>query len=178
MKLNENILKCHELLDMGYGIIRKDESEDELVIFAALSFLGKAVDVMKAEYKKAALEKALSVLKESNKEKGAFIYNALKFTVSESEFFDFLGHPQKYNDKSSTEYRRQAAIQADCKTQSQICTQLMSSLKKQYMLDHPNAVADQTNYSLSFGLDETCKLLGLTNPEMPGETKVVTLNEL
>ena len=178
MELNENILNCHKLLQWGYDMILGNNQHDSLEIFAALGFIGKAVDVMKEEYKKDAAKIAADKLELAQKTSGSFRYNGLIFSVSRTRVFDFVGRPQKYYDEIGTAYRKQYNSQQEYSTLSKACTRVMAGLKSQYELEHPNVVPDDIIDKLSFELTETCKMLGMDIPEKPKETKVVAISEL
>ena len=178
MELNENILNCHKLLQWGYDMILGNKEHDSLEIFGALGLIGRAVDVMKEEYKKDAQELAIKELKKSDKTSGGFRYNGLIFSLSESKFFDFVNKPHKYTDEIGTAYRKEYYTQQEYETLKKACTKLMAGYKSQYELKHPNVVADDTIQKLSFEIGETGKMLGIVIPEKKKEAKVVTLNEL
>ena len=105
MKLNENILRGQELLELGKKLIYGNEEDDSLAVMAGITFVQKAAEYLRAEYIKEATNLAMGILKKDKKTNGSFKQNGISYSVSKSVVYDFIGNPQKYHDADSTSYR-------------------------------------------------------------------------
>ena len=182
MKLTEDILRAQQLLKWGSDLAVQDGTNDDpdvLLIFAGLVTIEKAVQALKSEYQDTALKVAKDELEKLGKESGTLKHNTFVFSVSKSDFFDFVGEPQKYHDETGTQYRAEYDKQVKYKGMSQACTQVMNGLKKRYPLEHPNVKPERTDNSLSFQFVRTMKALGLEIPtSLNDDSKVVQINDL
>ena len=182
MKLTEDILRAQQLLKWGSELAVLDgtnDNPDVLLIFAGLVTIEKAVQALKGVYQDWATKMAKEELKKLKRESGSLKVGGLVFNVSESDFFDFVGEPQKYHDETGTQYREEYAKQAKYKSLAQACTKVMKGLKDRYPLEHPKVEPERTDTKLSFQFAQTMKNLGLEIPtSLSDDPKVVQINYL
>ena len=178
MKLNENILRGQELLELGKKLIYGNEEDDSLAVMAGITFIQKAAEYLRAEYAKEATEIAMSILEKDKKTSGSFKQNGIAYSISKTVVYDFIGKPQKYHDEDSTSYRANYYKREELKAAATACTKSMASDKAQFIVNHRNIDPEETNYTLNVQFEETAKLLGLKLPEPEKETVVVQLNDL
>ena len=178
MKLNENILRAQELLELGKKKIYGNEEDDALAVMAGITIVQKAAEYLRAEYAKEATEIAMSILEKDKKTSGSFKQNGIAYSVSKTVIYDFVGNPQKYHDKDSTSYRENYYKREEMKAVATACTQSMAGDKAQFIVNHPNIEPEQTEFTLNVQFAETAKMLGLKLPEPEKETVVVQLNDL
>ena len=182
MNLTEDILRAQKLLEWGWELVQEEETIDDadvLLIYAGLVTIEKAVQSLKSVYQETAMKMAKAELDKVSKTSGSFKFGAFAFNVSESDFFDFVGEPQKYHDETGTQYREEYYKQAKYKSLSAACTKVMDGLKKRYPLEHPNVKPERTDYKLSFQFARTMKNLDLAIPKnLSDEPKKVAINDL
>ena len=178
MKLNENILRGQELLELGKKLIYDNEETDALAVMAGITFVQKAAEYLRAEYIKEATEKAMAILEKDKETSGSFKQNGISYSISQTIVYDFIGNPQKYHDADSTSYRANYYKREELKAAATACTKSMASDKAQFIVNHRNIEPEKTNFTLNVQFEETAKLLGLKLPEPAKETVVVKLNEL
>ena len=178
MKLNENILRGQELLELGKKLIYGNEEDNALAIMAGITFVQKAAEYLRAEYVKEATEKAMGILEKDKKTSGSFKQNGISYSISKSVVYDFIGNPQKYHDADSTSYRANYYKREELKAAATACTKSMAGDKAKFIVNHPSIDPEKTNFTLNVQFEETAKLLGLKLPEPGKETVVIKLNEL
>ena len=178
MKLNENILRGQELLELGKKLIYGNEEDDSLAVMAGITFVQKAAEYLRAEYIKEATNLAMGILKKDKKTNGSFKQNGISYSVSKSVVYDFIGNPQKYHDADSTSYRANYYKREELKAAATACTKSMAGDKAKFIVNHPSIEPEETKFTLNVKFEETAKLLGLKLPEPESETVVVKLNEL
>ena len=178
MKLNENILRGQELLELGKKLIYGNEEDDSLAVMAGITFVQKAAEYLRAEYIKEATNLAMGILKKDKKTNGSFKQNGISYSVSKSVVYDFIGNPQKYHDADSTSYRANYYKREELKAAATACTKSMASDKAQFIVNHKNIEPERTDFTLNVQFEETAKLLGLKLPEPEKETVEIKLNEL
>ena len=167
MNLTEDILRAQKLLEWGWEMAILDgtnEDPDVLCIFAGLVTIEKAVEALKNEYQDTATKIVKEELEKLHKQSGTFKKGGLVFSLSKSDFFDFVGEPQKYHDEVGTQYREEYYKQAKYKDLSAACTQVMKGLRKRFPLEHPKVEPERTDTKLSFQFVQTMKALGLEIP--------------
>ncbi len=178
MKLNENILRAEELLELGKKKIYGNEETDSLAVMAGITFVQKAAAYLRAEYIKEATNLAMGILENDKKDSGSFKQNGVSYSISKSVVYDFVGNPQKYHDADSTSYRANYYKREELKAAATACTKSMASDKAQFIVNHRNIEPEETNFTLNVQFEQTAKLLGLKLPEPEKETVVVQLNDL
>ncbi len=178
MKLNENILRGQELLELGKKLIYGNEEDDSLAVMAGITFVQKAAEYLRAEYVKEATEKAMGILEKDEKTSGSFKQNGISYSISETIVYDFIGNPQKYHDADSTSYRANYYKREELKAAANACTKSMASDKAQFIVNHKNIEPEENKFTLNVQFEDTAKLLGLKLPEPGKETVVVQLNDL
>ena len=182
MNLTEDILRAQQLLKWGTDLALVDEKmedPDVLLIYAGLVTIEKAVQSLKSVYQDSATKLAKEELEKLDKESGSFKKGGFVFNISESDFFDFVGEPQKSHDETGTQYREEFYQQAKYKSLAQACTKVMKGLKDRYPLEHPNVKPERTDTKLSFQFAQTMKNLDLAMPKnLSDEPKVVAINDL
>ena len=178
MKLNENILRGQELLELGKKLIYGNEEDNALAVIAGTVIVEKAAKYLRAEYIKEATALAMGILEKDKKDSGSFKQNGISYSISKSVIFDFIGNPQKYHDADSTSYRANYYKREELKAAATACTKSMASDKAQFIVNHKNIEPEETKFSLNVQFEDTAKLLGLKLPEPKKETVVVKLNEL
>ena len=178
MKLNENILRGQELLELGKKLIYGNEEDNALAIMAGITFVQKAAEYLRAEYVKEATEKAMAILEKDKKTSGSFKQNGISYSISKSVVYDFIGNPQKYHDADSTSYRANYYKREELKAAATACTKSMAGDKAKFIVNHPSIEPEETKFTLNVQFEETAKLLGLKLPEPGKETVVIKLNEL
>ena len=178
MKLNENILRGQELLELGKKLIYGNEEDDSLAVMAGITFVQKAAEYLRAEYIKEATEKAMGILEKDKKTSGSFKQNGISYSVSKKVVYDFIGNPQKYHDADSTSYRANYYKREELKAAATACTKSMAGDKAKFIVNHPSIEPEETDFTLNVQFEETAKLLGLKLPEPEKETVVVQLNDL
>ena len=178
MKLNENILRGQELLELGKKLIYDNEETDALAVMAGITFVQKAAEYLRAEYIKEATEKAMAILEKDKKDSGSFKQNGISYSIAKSVVYDFIGNPQKYHDADSTSYRENYYKREELKAAATACTKSMAGDKAQFIVNHPNIEPEKTDFTLNVQFAETAKLLGLKLPETKKEVVEVKLNEL
>ncbi len=178
MKLNENILRAQELLELGKKKIYGNEETDSLAVMAGIAFIKNAADFLRDEYIKEATQNAMKILEDDKKTSGSFKRNGISYSVSKSIVYDFIGNPQKYHDADSTSFRANYYKREELKAAATACTKSMASDKAQFIVNHRNIEPEKTNFTLNVQFEETAKLLGLKLPEAEKETVVVQLNDL
>ena len=178
MKLNENILRGQELLELGKKLIYGNEEDDSLAVMAGITFIQKAAEYLRAEYVKEATKTAMGILEKDKKTSGSFKQNGISYSISETVIYDFIGNPQKYHDADSTSYRENYYKREELKAAATACTKSMAGDKAQFIVNHPNIEPEKTDFTLNVQFAETAKLLGLKLPETKKEVVEVKLNEL
>ena len=178
MKLNENILRGQELLELGKKLIYGNEEDDSLAVMAGITIVQKAAEFLRAEYAKEATEIAMGILEKDKKNSGSFKQNGIAYSISKTVVYDFIGKPQKYHDEDSTSYRANYYKREELKAAATACTKSMASDKAQFIVNHRNIEPERTDFTLNVQFEETAKLLGLKLPEPEKETVVVKLDEL
>ncbi|MBE6324020.1 MAG: hypothetical protein E7074_03455 [Bacteroidales bacterium] len=178
MKLNENILRGQELLELGKKLIYGNEETDSLAVIAGVAIIQKAADYLREEYIQEATDIAKGELEKEKKTSGSFARNGITYSVSKSVVYDFVGKPQKYHDADSTSYRENYYKREDLKAAATACTKSMAGDKAQFIVNHPNIEPEKTDYTLNVQFTETAKYLGLKLPEPEKEVVEVKLNEL
>jgi hypothetical protein len=178
MKLNENILRGQELLELGKKLIYGNEEDDSLAVIAGTTIVQKAAEYLRAEYIKEATALAMGILEKDKKTSGSFKQNGISYSISETVIYDFIGNPQKYHDADSTSYRANYYKREELKAAATACTKSMAGDKAKFIVNHPSIEPEETKYTLNVKFEETAKLLGLKLPEPKKETVVVKLNEL
>jgi hypothetical protein len=178
MKLNENILRGQELLELGKKLIYDNEEANALAVIAGTVIVQKAAKYLRAEYIKEATGIAMGILEKEKKNSGSFKQNGISYSVSKSVVYDFIGNPQKYHDADSTSYRANYYKREELNAAASACTKSMASDKAQFIVNHRNIEPEKTDFKLNVKFEETAKLLGLKLPEPGKETVVVKLNEL
>ena len=178
MKLNENILRGQELLELGKKLIYGNEETDSLAVMAGITFIQKAAEFLRAEYVKEATEKAMAILEKDKETSGSFKQNGISYSISQTIVYDFIGNPQKYHDADSTSYRANYYKREELKAAATACTKSMASDKAQFIVNHRNIEPEKTNFTLNVQFEETAKLLGLKLPEPEKEVVEIKLNEL
>ena len=178
MKLNENILRGQELLELGKKLIYGNEEDNALAVIAGVAIVQKAADYLRAEYIKEATQIAMGILDKDKKDSGKFKQNGISYSISKSVVYDFIGNPQKYHDADSTSYRANYYKREELNAAATACTKSMASDKAQFIVNHRNIEPEETDYTLNVQFEDTAKLLGLKLPEPEKETVVVQLNDL
>ena len=178
MKLNENILRGQELLELGKKLIYGNEEDDSLAVMAGITIVQKAAEYLRAEYAKEATEIAMGILKKDKKTSGSFKQNGIAYSVAKKVNYDFIGKPQKYHDEDSTAYRKNYAERAALQKAATACTEVMAGCKAKFICNHPDIEPEKTDFTLNVQFEDTAKLLGLKLPEPEKETVVVQLNDL
>ena len=178
MKLNENILRGQELLELGKKLIYGNEEDNALAVIAGTVIVEKAAKYLRAEYIKEATNLAMGILEKDKKTSGPFKQNGISYSVSKSVVYDFIGNPQKYHDADSTSYRANYYKREELKAAATACTKSMAGDKAKFIVNHPSIDPEKTNFTLNVQFEETAKLLGLKLPEPGKETVVIKLNEL
>ena len=178
MKLNENILRGQELLELGKKLIYGNEEDNALAVIAGTVIVQKAAEYLRAEYIKEATNLAMGILEKDKKTSGPFKQNGISYSVSKSVVYDFIGNPQKYHDADSTSYRANYYKREELKAAATACTKSMAGDKAKFIVNHPSIDPEKTNFTLNVQFEETAKLLGLKLPEPKKETVVVKLNDL
>ena len=178
MKLNENILRGQELLELGKKLIYGNEEDNALAVIAGTVIVQKAAEYLRAEYIKEATNLAMGILEKDKKTSGPFKQNGISYSVSKSVVYDFIGNPQKYHDADSTSYRANYYKREELKAAATACTKSMAGDKAKFIVNHPSIDPEKTNFTLNVQFEETAKLLGLKLPEPGKETVVIKLNEL
>jgi len=178
MKLNENILRGQELLELGNKLINDCQETNALGVIAGLVFIQKAAEFLKAEYVAEATEMAKAALDGGKKNSGSFMQNGISYSVSRTVNYEFVEKPQKYHDEDSTAYRTNYYERESYKEAAKACTDAMKGCRSKFIANHPNVDPESVDYSLSVQFAETAKFLGLKLPEPKKETVVVTLNSL
>ena len=178
MKLNENILRGQELLELGKKLIYGNEEDNALAVIAGTVIVQKAAEYLRAEYIKEATNLAMGILEKDKKTSGPFKQNGISYSVSKSVVYDFIGNPQKYHDADSTSYRANYYKREELKAAATACTKSMAGDKAKFIVNHPSIEPEETKYTLNVKFEETAKLLGLKLPEPEKETVVVQLNDL
>ena len=178
MKLNTNILRGQELLELGKKLIYGNEETDSLAVIAGVTFIQKAAEYLRAEYIKEATQIAMGILEKDKKTSGSFKQNGISYSVSKSIVYDFIGNPQKYHDADSTSYRANYYKREEFNALATACTKSMASDKAQFIVNHRNIEPEATNFTLNVQFEETAKLLGLKLPAPEKETVEIKLNEL
>ncbi len=178
MKLNENILRGQELLELGKKLIYGNEEDNALAVIAGTAIIKKAADFLRDEYIEEATQKAMKILEDDKKDSGSFKQNGISYSVSKSIIYDFIGNPQKYHDADSTSYRANYYKREELKAAATACTKSMASDKAQFIVNHKNIEPEGTDFKLNVQFEETAKLLGLKLPEPEKGTVVVQLNDL
>ena len=178
MKLNENILRGQELLELGKKLIYGNEETDSLAVMAGITFIQKAAEFLRAEYVKEATEKAMAIREKDKETSGSFKQNGISYSISQTIVYDFIGNPQKYHDADSTSYRANYYKREELKAAATACTKSMASDKAQFIVNHRNIEPEKTNFTLNVQFEETAKLLGLKLPEPEKEVVEIKLNEL
>ena len=98
MKLNENIMRGQELLELGKKLIYGNEEDNALAVIAGTVIVEKAAKYLRAEYIKEATALAMGILEKDKKTSGSFKQNGISYSISKSVVYDFIGNPQKYHD--------------------------------------------------------------------------------
>ena len=178
MKLNENILRGQELLELGKKLIYGNEEDNALAVIAGTVIVQKAAEYLRAEYIKEATALAMGILEKDKKTSGSFKQNGISYSISKSVVYDFIGNPQKYHDADSTSYRANYYKREELKAAATACTKAMTGDKAKFIVNHPSIDPEKTNFTLNVQFEETAKLLGLKLPEPEKETVVVQLNDL
>ena len=178
MKLNENIMRGQELLELGKKLIYGNEEDNALAVIAGTVIVEKAAKYLRAEYIKEATEKAMAILEKDKETSGSFKQNGISYSISQTIVYDFIGNPQKYHDADSTSYRANYYKREELKAAATACTKSMASDKAQFIVNHRNIEPEKTDFTLNVQFEETAKLLGLKLPEPEKETVVVQLNDL
>ena len=178
MKLNENILRAQELLELGKKLIYGNEEDNALAVIAGTVIVEKAAKYLRAEYIKEATALAMGILEKDKKTSGSFKQNGISYSVSKKVVYDFIGNPQKYHDADSTSYRANYYKREELKAAATACTKSMAGDKAKFIVNHPSIEPEETKYTLNVKFEETAKLLGLKLPEPEKETVVVQLNDL
>ena len=178
MKLNENILRGQELLELGKKKIYDNEETDALAVIAGIAIVQKAAEYLRAEYIKEATKIAMGILEDDKKDSGSFKQNGISYSISKSVVYDFIGNPQKYHDADSTSYRANYYKREELKAAATACTKAMTGDKAKFIVNHPSIEPEDTKFTLNVKFEETAKLLGLKLPEPAKETVVVQLNDL
>ena len=178
MKLNENILRGQELLELGKKLIYGNEEDNALAVIAGTVIVQKAAEYLLAEYIKEATNLAMGILEKDKKTSGSFKQNGISYSISETVIYDFIGNPQKYHDADSTSYRANYYKREELKAAATACTKSMAGDKAKFIVNHPSIEPEETKYTLNVKFEETAKLLGLKLPEPKKETVVVKLNDL
>lgn len=178
MKLNENILRGQELLELGKKLIYGNEEDNALAVVAGAVIVQKAAKYLRAEYIKEATDLAMGILEKDKKDSGSFKQNGISYSVSKSIVYDFIGNPQKYHDADSTSYRANYYKREELNAAATACTKSMASDKAQFIVNHKNIEPEETDYTLNVQFEDTAKLLGLTLPKPEKETVEIKLNEL
>ena len=178
MKLNENIMRGQELLELGKKLIYGNEEDNALAVIAGTVIVEKAAKYLRAEYIKEATALAMGILEKDKKTSGSFKQNGISYSISKSVVYDFIGNPQKYHDADSTSYRANYYKREELKAAATACTKSMAGDKAKFIVNHPSIDPEKTNFTLNVQFEETAKLLGLKLPEPGKETVVIKLNEL
>lgn len=178
MKLNENILRAQELLELGKKLIYGNEEDNALAVIAGTVIVQKAAKYLRAEYIKEATDLAMGILEKDKKDSGSFKQNGISYSISKSVIYDFIGNPQKYHDADSTSYRANYYKREELNAAATACTKSMASDKAQFIVNHRNIEPEETDYTLNVQFEDTAKLLGLKLPEPEKEVVEVKLNEL
>ena len=178
MKLNENILRGQELLELGKKLIYGNEEDDALAVMAGITFVQKAAEFLRAEYVKEATEKAMAILEKDKETSGSFKQNGISYSISQTIVYDFIGNPQKYHDADSTSYRANYYKREELKAAATACTKSMAGDKAKFIVNHPSIEPEETKFTLNVKFEETAKLLGLKLPEPKKKTVVVNLSDL
>ena len=178
MKLNENILRGQELLELGKKLIYGNEETDSLAVMAGITFIQKAAEYLRAEYVKEATQKAMAILEKDKETSGSFKQNGISYSISQTIVYDFIGNPQKYHDADSTSYRANYYKREELNAAATACTKSMASDKAQFIVNHRNIEPEKTDFTLNVQFEDTAKLLGLKLPEPEKETVVIQLNDL
>ena len=178
MKLNENIMRGQELLELGKKLIYGNEEDNALAVIAGTVIVEKAAKYLRAEYIKEATALAMGILEKDKKTSGSFKQNGISYSISKSVVYDFIGNPQKYHDADSTSYRANYYKREELKAAATACTKSMAGDKAKFIVNHPSIEPEETDFTLNVQFEETAKLLGLKLPEPEKETVVVQLNDL
>lgn len=178
MKLNENILRGQELLELGKKLIYGNEEDDALAVIAGVAIVQKAAEYLRAEYIKEATKIAMGILEKDKKTSGSFKQNGISYSVAKKVNYDFVGKPQKYHDEDSTAYRKNYAERAALQKAVTACTEVMAGCKAKFICNHPDIEPEKTDYTLNVQFEDTAKLLGLKLPEPEKEVVEIKLNEL
>ena len=178
MKLNENILRAQELLELGKKLIYGNEEDNALAVIAGTVIVQKAAEYLRAEYIKEATALAMAILEKDKETSGSFKQNGISYSISQTIVYDFVGNPQKYHDADSTSYRANYYKREELKAAATACTKAMTGDKAKFIVNHPSIEPEKTDFTLNVQFEETAKLLGLKLPEPAKETVVVKLNEL
>ena len=178
MKLNENILRGQELLELGKKLIYGNEEDNALAVIAGTVIVQKAAEYLRAEYIKEATALAMGILEKDKKTSGSFKQNGISYSISKSVVYDFIGNPPQYHDADSTSYRANYYKREELKAAATACTKAMTGDKAKFIVNHPSIDPEKTNFTLNVQFEETAKLLGLKLPEPGKETVVIKLNEL
>ena len=130
MKLNENILRGQELLELGKKLIYGNEEDNALAVIAGTVIVQKAAEYLRAEYIKEATNLAMGILEKDKKTSGPFKQNGISYSVSKSVVYDFIGNPQKYHDADSTSYRANYYKREELKAAATACTKSMAQERR------------------------------------------------
>ena len=178
MKLNENILRGQELLELGKKLIYGNEEDNALAVIAGTVIVQKAAKYLRAEYIKEATDLAMGILEKDKKDSGSFKQNGISYSISQTIVYDFIGNPQKYHDADSTSYRANYYKREELNAAATASTKSMAGDKAKFIVNHPSIEPEETKFTLNVKFEETAKLLGLKLPEPEKETVVVQLNDL